>query len=63
MYNIEKEVKELINNYNSKNRTIRDFENSMKEFQSLIESGIMKPRGYNLHFIEPRIIIFNRTTK
>lgn len=57
--NLDSVLRELL----SKNRTIRDFENSMKEFQSLIESGITKPQGYNLHSIEPRVIIFNRTTK
>lgn len=58
MGKIEKELKAFLTK-NEKNtyadsESLKEFEKSAKEFQTLIDSGIAKSRGYNLLTIESK---------
>lgn len=55
MSKTEKELTELKKNLKGvcrDKKTLENFEKSAKEFQSLIDNGLTKSRGYNLETIE-----------
>ncbi|WP_308744719.1 hypothetical protein [uncultured Bacteroides sp.] len=55
MGTVEKKLSELIKQEKKKlsnDACLKELEKSTKEFQKLIDDGIVKPRGYNLQTIE-----------
>lgn len=63
MGKIEKELKNLLSKEGkdicADSVSLKEFEKSAKEFQTLIDNGMAKSRGYNLLTIESKQCIFS----
>lgn len=52
---MEDRIKDVLNNYTFSQQdkdTIKEYEKSVKDFEQLINRGIIKSRGYNLQTID-----------